>query len=114
MSHLVPRVTSKLLAGIRDRIVESFRPHRIVLFGSHAYGKPHPWSDVDLLVVMPSRERMARRIMRVARTAHVPFLPMDVLLFTPEEIRSRLVTGDPFIRNVLSRGKVLYQRGKGR
>ena len=114
VSHLVPRVTPRLLAGIRDRIVDSFHPQKIVLFGSYAHGKPHAWSDVDLLVVMRSKERMARRIMRVARTAHVRFLPMDVLVFTPQEIRVRLARRDPFIREILSRGKVLYQRGKRR
>ncbi len=35
------------------QIVENFNPQKIILFGSHAYGKPNADSDVDLLVVMP-------------------------------------------------------------
>jgi predicted nucleotidyltransferase len=35
-----------------DKIAEAFKPQRIVLFGSSAYGKPTPDSDVDVLVVM--------------------------------------------------------------
>jgi len=34
-----------------DKIAEAFQPQRIVLFGSYAYGKPTPDSDVDVLVV---------------------------------------------------------------
>ena len=34
-------------------IVERFKPCKIILFGSHAYGKPNSRSDVDILVVMP-------------------------------------------------------------
>jgi ABC-2 type transport system ATP-binding protein len=29
------------------RIVEKFHPNKIILFGSYAYGKPRPESDVD-------------------------------------------------------------------
>ena len=36
-----------------EQISRDFRPERIILFGSHAYGSPTPDSDVDLLVVMP-------------------------------------------------------------
>lgn len=35
------------------RIAETFKPEKIILFGSQAWGKPRPDSDVDLLVVMP-------------------------------------------------------------
>lgn len=38
-----------------SEIAREFHPDKIVLFGSHAYGKPRLGSDVDLLVVMPFR-----------------------------------------------------------
>jgi predicted nucleotidyltransferase len=41
------------------RIVQEFQPERIILFGSYAYGRPDPDSDVDLLIVMESDERPA-------------------------------------------------------
>lgn len=34
------------LAAIK-RFARKFQPHRIILFGSYAYGKPHNESDVD-------------------------------------------------------------------
>ena len=34
-----------------------FKPDKVVLFGSYAYGTPHPDSDVDILVVMPARNQ---------------------------------------------------------
>src|SRR5689334_22867681 len=33
-----------------QRIVDGLNPEKIILFGSYAYGKPNPHSDVDLLV----------------------------------------------------------------
>ena len=44
------------LAQIRDycaAVAREFRPEKIILFGSYAYGKPTPDSDVDLLVILP-------------------------------------------------------------
>jgi hypothetical protein len=40
-----------------DAIAAAFKPQRIILFGSHAYGSPPADSDVDLLVVMPKARR---------------------------------------------------------
>jgi predicted nucleotidyltransferase len=105
------RVTPSILSAITQRIVAAFKPTRIILFGSHAYGSPGPNSDVDLFVIMNSRESMARRIRRVAEVAHVPFLPMDVLVYTPAEIRERLRLGDSFISEILAKGRLLFRRG---
>lgn len=112
--ELRPRVTPALLRGIVARVCAAVQPELIILFGSQAYGNPGPDSDVDLFVVMKSRERMTDRIVRVARAAEVPFLPMDVLVYTPGEIRARTRLGDPFVAEVLARGKVLYRRGTHR
>jgi predicted nucleotidyltransferase len=113
-SRLRPQVTPGLLAEITRRIVDRFQPDRVVLFGSHALGSPHVYSDLDLLVVMKSRESMARRIRRVAEVAHVPFLPMDVLVHTPREIKKRLLKGDTFMAEILTKGRVLYEHKRGR
>ncbi len=113
-SRLRPRVTRRLLSDISDRIVRAFHPQKVILFGSYAYGRPHVYSDVDLFVVMPSRERMAQRIIRVDEVARVPHLPMDVLVFTPAEVRARRAMGDPFVEEVMTRGKVLYERSRRR
>lgn len=93
------------------RITQAFDPQRIILFGSHAYGHPTPDSDVDLLVVMESSERPAVRAARVSRVLRPRPFPMDILVRTPDELRHRLEIGDYFIREILERGKVLYERG---
>ena len=109
-TQLRPRVTKALLAGIVQRIVEKFRTEKIILFGSYAKGVPDRDSDLDLLVVMDSKEPMSQRIRRVTEVAKVRFLPMDIVVRTPAEIDERLAKGDFFIADILSTGKVLYQR----
>ena len=93
-------------------IAETFHPDKIILFGSHAYGAPHADSDVDLLVVMPTRNELDQACkIRWALTA--PF-PMDLLVRTPKQLRWRLEERESFTTEVVSKGKVLYEKSYGR
>jgi predicted nucleotidyltransferase len=106
----LPPVTREHLQEVVRRVRRDFNPQRILLFGSHADGRPMPDSDVDLLVVMESNQRAAARSATVAKALlDIPF-PMDILVRTPDEIRHRLEIGDHFIREILERGEVLYER----
>ena len=89
-------------------IAEEFRPHKIILFGSHAYGTPHKDSDVDLLVVMPTRDQHDQAVQIRWRLA-APF-PMDLIVRTPKELAWRLAEGESFTTAILAEGKVLYEK----
>ena len=104
------RITSRLLLEdfARD-VAERFQPDRIILFGSHAYGTPNADSDVDILVIMPARNKHGQAV-KIRTAVPAPF-PMDLLVRTPEEMRRRLVDGDLFHTEILSKGKVLYESG---
>lgn len=108
-----PEVTDELLADVTRRIVEQFHPHKVILFGSYVWGKPHVYSDLDMFVVMDSDERPAIRGAQVHLAASTPYTPMDVLVYTPDEVRERLEVGDSFVREILTNGRVLYDRGNG-
>jgi len=85
-----------------------FRPAKIILFGSYAYGKPTPDSDVDLLVVMG--QRRVRRDMPIRiRLAVERDFPLDLLVRSRFEIARRLRWGDCFLEEVISKGKTLYE-----
>ena len=98
------------LENIKQRLVEALVPQQIILFGSHAYGKPTADSDVDLLIVMESHERPVARAARVSRLLRPRPFPIDILVRTPEEIRYRLEIGDQFVREIFERGRVLYDQ----
>ncbi|MCL4559418.1 MAG: nucleotidyltransferase domain-containing protein [Chloroflexi bacterium] len=100
----------KQLGEVTRRIVVELNPKQIILFGSHAYGHPTSESDVDLLIVMESEERPARRAALVSRLLRPRPFAMDIIVRTPFEIQHRLRIGDQFIQDVMSRGKVLYER----
>jgi uncharacterized protein len=92
-------------------VVERFRPDKIILFGSHAYGKPHADSDVDILVVVPMRNEIDQAV-RIDRVTD-PMFPLDLIVCSPKNIAWRLKEGDSFLHEVMTRGKVLYEKAHG-
>src|SRR5213082_2584775 len=86
------------------QVAERFRPDKIILFGSHAYGTPHADSDVDILVVMPARNTI-NQAARIRWELPAPF-PMDLIVRTAEDLRWRLREGESFHTEVLTKGKV--------
>jgi uncharacterized protein len=89
-------------------IADEFQPDKIILFGSYAYGTPHEDSDVDLLVVMPARNQLDQAFKIRWRLA-APF-PLDLLVCTPYQMKWRLKDGEWFLTEIVSKGKVLYEK----
>jgi predicted nucleotidyltransferase len=112
-------VHANTIRAYARKVAREFNPRRIILFGSYAYGRPSPDSDVDLLVVLPHRGHSADAALRIRSKLEAPF-PMDLLVRSPSRIRQRMRMRDYFIREVMTRGKVLHETrdqrmgGKGR
>jgi predicted nucleotidyltransferase len=99
------------MAAIRRfarQIGERFDPVKIILFGSYAYGQPHPESDVDLLVVMPAANEINQAI-RLTLAFEPPF-SLDLIVRTPANLRRAMEEDDWFVSEVVSKGKVLYEK----
>ena len=90
------------------QIVDLFRPQKVILFGSYAYGVPSPDSDIDLLVVMPFDGRVHKQAVKI-RKGLKSSLPIDLLVRTPEQVRERIEMEDFFMREIVEQGKVLYE-----
>ncbi|PIS28371.1 nucleotidyltransferase domain-containing protein [Candidatus Saganbacteria bacterium CG08_land_8_20_14_0_20_45_16] len=106
-----PPVTASVLADITQRIVEKVKPEKIILFGSYAYGKPGKDSDLDLFIVKKTKLRSKKRYGLVSDALFPRLIPMDFVIRTPGEIKSRLKNFDPFLQDIISNGKVLYEKG---
>ena len=102
----------KSLRPAVQKIVAELKPEKIILFGSYAYEKPNPDSDVDLLVIMKTRASLKDRSWAVSRLLMPRPFPVDILVKTPREIEKALGAKDFFLKEILTRGKVLYDRSK--
>ena len=100
-------VTTEAIQAFADEIVQAFRPEKIILFGSYAYGVPNKDSDVDLLVVMPHKERPSRVAAAIRRQICSPF-PLDLMIRSAETLKERIALNGFFLREITEKGKVLY------
>jgi uncharacterized protein len=102
------RVPSTAIDEVVRQIALRFNPQKIVLFGSYAYGAPRAESDVDLLVVMETELSGVQQAIKILHSIHYEF-GIDLLVFTPQRLAERIDLGDPFVIEILQRGKVVYE-----
>ena len=100
----------ELIVGV---LVEQYEPERIILYGSYAHGEIHEWSDLDLCVIKRTEKRFIERLEEVGLLT-LPRVGCQILVYTPEELEAVKQQGHYFfVDEILGKGKVLYERGKG-
>ena len=100
-------IKRKQIQEFVEKVAEEFRPQKIILFGSYAYGRPTKDSDVDLLVIMPFRGSAHDKAVEIDLRFRRDF-PMDLIVRTPDKVRERVKLGDWFMREIMEKGRVLY------
>jgi predicted nucleotidyltransferase len=100
------RELNKRLQTIGKKIKREYRAEKVILFGSYAKGNASEDSDVDLLVIAPTKERFFERMASVRRLIRDlrDGLPVSPIVLTPGELEKRRAAGDPFVREILETG----------
>ena len=107
-------VSTTLLQEITRRLANEFQPEEIILFSSHAWGKPGEHSDLDLLVIVPHSELSpTRRAMRAHRCLQGLNVSKDVLVRTRAEVERFRHVRASLEYQIFEKGKVLYERQAG-
>src|SRR5437016_3337039 len=101
-------IDDKLIEHVTKTIVEKFNPRRIVLFGSHARGEAGPESDLDLMIEMETDRSFGDRIYDVYSLFSSRDWPMDVVVYTPEEVRGQRNIIGTFVDIIEAEGKTIY------
>jgi len=99
-----------VIAQIVEKIAREYQPEKIILFGSHAWGTPGPDSDIDLFIVKKTDVPPLDRMREVFDILWGTGIAADTLVYTPEQVARRRAMGDPFVREILARGRTLYAR----
>jgi predicted nucleotidyltransferase len=98
----------KEIQNITHQIIEKYKPEKIILFGSAALGERNLNSDADFLIIKKETPLYgADRIRELSRIIDRN-IPVDLLIYRPEEFEKRLEMGDPFLKSIIKEGKVLY------
>ena len=89
------------------KIGKKFKPQKVILFGSRAWGKPHKDSDIDLCVIKKTGDPRGEK-KEINRLFFPRQYPMDILVWTPEYVDKRVAIGDFFAKKIIDKGLILY------
>ena len=103
------RIPQQAIDDVVDQIIQRYQPQKVILFGSYAYGQPRPESDVDLLVILDTPLKETEQAVRICQEIDYHY-GLDLIVRTPEIVAQRLALGDPFLNEIVNKGKVLYER----
>ncbi|MDP3742360.1 MAG: nucleotidyltransferase domain-containing protein, partial [Candidatus Micrarchaeota archaeon] len=84
-------------------LVKKYSPEKVIIFGSHAWGKPSRDSDIDIFIVKETRKKLSERFVEVQKLLHGfhSSIPVEPLVLTPREVEKRVELRDPFILKIL-------------
>ncbi|RKZ21904.1 nucleotidyltransferase domain-containing protein [bacterium] len=106
-------IEEKFLQTIVERILKVIKPEKIILFGSHAYGRPSTHSDLDLLIIVKeSKLPRYRRAVPINLALCDIDLSFDILVYTEKEVEEWKDVPQAFITSIIKKGKVIYEREK--
>jgi len=88
-------------------LTHRLRVDKVILFGSFAHGDVNEASDIDLLVIADFKEDFLDRIGLLLELNRFLF-PLEPLGYTPQEFDKMVAQANPFILEVLEKGKVIY------
>lgn len=106
------KADSEILNRIKSRIVQKYRPEKIILFGSAVEGKMHDNSDLDIAIIKDTDKRFYDRIGDVLKILRpiTPKPPIDIIVYTPSEY-SRMTNESYFVKDeITKKGNILYQQ----
>lgn len=94
------------LKKISQKLKEEYHAEKVILFGSYAREEGTEDSDVDLLVIAPTQQRMIDRMTSVSLILWdiTDTLPVSPIVLTPEEFREKLEMRDAFIGTIVEEG----------
>lgn len=97
------------IQDIKQQIINKYKPERIILFGSAARGEFTTDSDIDILIVKKTNKRKFDRMCEIRRLLDYN-LPLDLVVYTPEEVKLATQQGNDFVKTIYDEGVVLYEQ----
>ena len=90
---------NKEINRITDIIIKKYKPEKIILFGSFAWGRPNKNSDFDLLIIKKDKRSSRELAIDIDESLSKRNVPIDILVYSPDYLANRLFLGDYFAKN---------------
>lgn len=104
-------IKKEIIEEVKNRLVKTYNPIAIYLFGSYAWGTPTEDSDLDLLIVVDkSDERAIKRSFNGYKALWGLGIAKDIMVYTNEEFEASAQKKNSLSYKVKHHGKVIYAR----
>ena len=87
---------------------------RVIAFGSYARGEADEFSDLDLLIVANTDRPFIDRFKDYMGVWRAAWLPVDLFVYTQQELDEMVAAGNGFVTTALAEGKVIYEARSGK
>lgn len=111
MVYIAPMVLSdQQLGDMISRLVSTYEPEKVLVFGSYAHGTAHDDSDLDLIVVKNDPKDRHTRQIEAGLALGIRPVPVDLLVFTPEEAERVMHDSSTWLGQAFQTARVVYER----
>lgn len=95
------------------RLVATFDPDQIIVFGSHAWGEPEDHSDLDLMVIVPASDQ-PQHLSAIQAQKALGLLPIAVDIFVKTRSEFALLRDLPssLEHRIAHHGLIAYDRSR--
>lgn len=104
-------ITQCMIEEVKQRLIKTYNPLAIYLFGSYAWGRPNEESDLDLLVVI---EKYSKDHYHTVVEGHKALMDLDLakdlFVLDREEFEEYSTDKREFFYEIKKRGKILYAK----
>jgi len=102
------RISEQTIDRAIRALADGAHPQKILLFGSYARGDATADSDLDLLVIEDEVTDRAREMVRLRRLLRPLRIPVDVLVYSSDEVERWGAQPGSALYWALREGKVVY------
>jgi len=102
--------TTDEIDNLVRRIVARIQPQKVIIFGSYAKGTATTKSDLDIFVIKEMDLPMANRADDLNPMLSRLLIPVDVHIYTPQEVEEYGKEQFSFINSVLKSGKTVFEK----
>jgi predicted nucleotidyltransferase len=103
-------LTEKEIEKLIDRIVTRIQPQKVIIFGSYAKGTATIKSDLDILAIKETQLPMLNRADDLKPMLSSFLIPVDVHIYTPEEVEEYGKEPFSFINSILKTGRIVFEK----
>ncbi len=104
-------INNKILEEVKTKLISTYNPLEIYVFGSYAWGKPDEESDLDLLVVVDDYTKSRHDMLVDGHRALMNLdIGKDILIFTKDEFDQYSQDVTKFCYKIKNKGLLIYAK----